>query len=88
MLRTAQYRLIPWFPVAAGMLAQPGGKLDEIAKRHGATVAQLSIAWLLNRSAVILSIPGTSSVAHLEENMKAANLALPQAELKVIEKAA
>jgi aryl-alcohol dehydrogenase-like predicted oxidoreductase len=79
---------IPWFPVAAGKLARPGGKLDEIAKRHGATVAQLSIAWLLHRSAVILPIPGTSSVAHLEENMKAADLALSEAEMKEIEKAA
>jgi len=79
---------IPWFPVAAGKLAQPGGKLDEIAKRHGSTVAQLSIAWLLHRSAVILPIPGTSSVAHLEENMKAAQLALSEAEMKEIEKAA
>ena len=79
---------IPWFPVAAGKLARPGGKLDEIAKRHGATVAQLSIAWLLHRSAVMLPIPGTSSVAHLEENMKAAHLALSKAEMKEIEKAA
>ncbi len=79
---------IPWFPVAAGKLAQPGGKLDQIAKRRGATVAQLSIAWLLHRSAVILPIPGTSSVAHLEENMKAAQLALSEAEMKEIEKAA
>ena len=79
---------IPWFPVAAGKLARPGGKLDEIAKRHGATVAQLSIAWLLHRSAVMLPIPGTSSVAHLEENMKAAHLALSEAEMKEIEKAA
>ena len=79
---------IPWFPVAAGKLARPGGKLDEIAKNHGATVAQLSIAWLLHRSAVILPIPGTSSVAHLEENMKAADLALSETEMKEIEKAA
>jgi pyridoxine 4-dehydrogenase len=79
---------IPWFPVAAGKLARPGGKLDEIAKRHGATVAQLSIAWLLHRSAVMLPIPGTSSVAHLEENMKAAHLALSEVEMKEIEKAA
>jgi len=79
---------IPWFPVAAGKLAQPGGKLDEIAKRHGSTVAQLSIAWLLHRSPVILPIPGTSSVAHLEENMKAADLSLSEAEMREIEKAA
>jgi pyridoxine 4-dehydrogenase len=79
---------IPWFPVAAGKLARPGGKLDEVAKRHGATVAQLSIAWLLHRSAVMLPIPGTSSVVHLEENMKAADIALSEAEMKEIEKAA
>ena len=78
---------IPWFPVAAGKLARPGGRLDEIAKRHGATVAQLSIAWLLHRSAVMLPIPGTSSVAHLEENMKAAHIALSEADMKEIEKA-
>jgi pyridoxine 4-dehydrogenase len=79
---------IPWFPVAAGKLARPGGKLDEIAKRHGASVAQLSIAWLLHRSAVMLPIPGTSSVAHLEENMKAALVRLTEAEMNEIEKAA
>jgi pyridoxine 4-dehydrogenase len=79
---------IPWFPVAAGKLARPGGKLDKIASRHGATVAQLSIAWLLHRSAVMLPIPGTSSVAHLEENMKATQIALTEAEMKEIEKAA
>src|SRR6202034_3418447 len=65
---------IPWFPVAAGKLAQPGGKLDAIAKRHGTTIAQLSIAWLLHRSPVMLPIPGTSSVTHLEENLKAAEI--------------
>jgi pyridoxine 4-dehydrogenase len=79
---------IPWFPVAAGKLAQPGGKLDAIAKRHGATVAQLSVAWLLHRSSVMLPIPGTSSVAHLEENLKAAEIFLSDSELKEIEKAA
>jgi pyridoxine 4-dehydrogenase len=79
---------IPWFPVAAGKLAQPGGKLDAIAKGHGATVAQLSIAWLLHRSPVMLPIPGTSSVAHLEENLKAAEILLSDAELKEIESAA
>jgi pyridoxine 4-dehydrogenase len=76
---------IPWFPVAAGALAKPGGKLDKIAKRHGVTVAQLSVAWLLHRSPVMLPIPGTSSVAHLEENMKAAEVSLSDAEMKEIE---
>lgn len=79
---------IPWFPVAAGKLAKPGGKLDEISKRHGATVSQLSLAWLLHRSPVMLPIPGTSSVAHLEENMKAAEVSLSTAEMAEIEAAA
>ncbi|HYY31794.1 MAG TPA: aldo/keto reductase [Chthoniobacterales bacterium] len=79
---------IPWFPVAAGKLTQPGGKLDTIAKRHGATIAQLSIGWLLHRSSVMLPIPGTSSTAHLEENLKAAEIFLSDAELREIESAA
>jgi pyridoxine 4-dehydrogenase len=78
---------IPWFPVAAGKLARPGGKLDQVAKRHGSTVSQISLAWLLHRSPVMLPIPGTSSVAHLEENLKAANLSLSEAEMKEIETA-
>jgi len=79
---------IPWFPVAAGKLARPGGKLDELAKRHEVSVSQLSIAWLLHRSPVMLPIPGTSSVAHLEENMKAVEISLSEAEMKEIEDAA
>jgi pyridoxine 4-dehydrogenase len=78
---------IPWFPVAAGKLARPGGKLDQVAKRDGATVSQLSLAWLLHHSPVILPIPGTSSVAHLEENMKAAELSLSADDMKAIEEA-
>ncbi len=79
---------IPWFPVAAGKLAQPGGKLDQAAQQHGATVAQLSLAWLLHRSPVMLPIPGTSSIAHLEENMKAAELELSDSEWAELEAAA
>ncbi len=79
---------IPWFPVAAGELAKPGGKLDEAAKKHGATVSQLSLAWLLHHSPVILPIPGTSSVEHLEENVKAADVTLSDSEWKEIEAAA
>jgi len=79
---------IPWFPVAAGKLAQPGGKLDEAAKKHGATVSQLSLAWLLHRSPVMLPIPGTSSVKHLEENIAAADVKLSAAEWKEIEASA
>lgn len=79
---------IPWFPVAAGKLARPGGKLEAAAKAHGATISQLSLAWLLHRSPVMLPIPGTSSVAHLEENIAAAGVNLSAAEWKEIEDAA
>lgn len=78
---------IPWFPVASGKLAQPGGKLDEISKKHGASVSQLSIAWLLHRSPVMVPIPGTSKVKHLEENVKAADVELSDAEMQEIEAA-
>lgn len=79
---------IPWFPVAAGKLAQTGGVLDTAAKKHGATVSQLSLAWLLQHSPVILPIPGTSSIAHLEENIKSAEVTLSDAEWAEIEAAA
>jgi pyridoxine 4-dehydrogenase len=65
---------IPWFPIAAGDLAEPGGPVDEIAKRHDATPVQVALAWLLARAQVVLPIPGTSSVSHLEENMGGASL--------------
>jgi pyridoxine 4-dehydrogenase len=71
---------IPWFPVATGRLARPGGPLDAAARRHRATPAQLALAWLLRRSPVVLPIPGTSSVAHLEENAAAAGVALTDEE--------
>jgi aryl-alcohol dehydrogenase-like predicted oxidoreductase len=71
---------IPWFPVAAGKLAKGSGALAELAKRHGASVAQISIAWLLHRSPVMLPIPGTSSVKHLEENVAAGNLKIDEKE--------
>ena len=76
---------IPWSPVAAGKLAQPGGKLDAAAKAHGATVSQLSLAWLLHRSPVMLPIPGTSSVEHLEQNVGAVEVKLTDAEWNDIE---
>ena len=79
---------IPWYPVAAGKLAQPGGVLDSAAKKHNATVSQLSLAWLLHHSPVILPIPGTASIAHLEENVKSAEVKLSQAEWAEIEAAA
>jgi pyridoxine 4-dehydrogenase len=77
---------IPWFPVGAGKLAQPGGPLDQVARRHGASVAQLSIAWLLHHSPVMLPIPGTSRVAHVEENIASAGLHLDDAEWSALEK--
>jgi pyridoxine 4-dehydrogenase len=68
---------IPWFPIAAGDLASPGGPLDAVARQHpGASTGQLALAWLLRRSPVMLPIPGTGSVAHLEENLAAADLVL------------
>ncbi len=67
---------IPWFPIAAGKLAQPGGTVHEVAQAVGATTSQVALAWLLGRSQVVLPIPGTSSVAHLEENCAAAGIAL------------
>lgn len=79
---------IPWFPVAAGKLAQPGGKLDTVAKNHHATVSQLSLAWLLHRSPVIVPIPGTSSVEHLEENVKSQDVELSDSEWQELEAAA
>ncbi len=79
---------IPWFPVAGGKLAAPGGPLDEAAKKHGATVSQLSLAWLLHRSPVMLPIPGTSSVKHLEENVAAVNVTLSDEEWTQLENAA
>jgi len=76
---------VPWFPVAGGKLARPGGPLDAMAKKHEATIAQLSLAWLLHRSPVMLPIPGTSSVKHLEENIAAASLKLEPNEWNEIE---
>ncbi|MEO6002516.1 MAG: aldo/keto reductase [Opitutus sp.] len=83
-----QVGFIPWFPIAAGELTRAGGRLDQIAKRHGATVAQLALAWLLHRSPVMLPIPGTSSVSHLQENIGAVALQLSAAEWDEIEIAA
>jgi pyridoxine 4-dehydrogenase len=75
---------IPWFPLATGRLAEPGGPLDRIAKRHDATPAQIALAWLLARSPVMLPIPGTSSVEHLEENVAAARIELSADEVREI----
>ena len=79
---------IPWFPLAAGKLAEPGGPVAEIAERHDATPGQVALAWLLGYSPVMLPIPGTGSVAHLEENVAAASLQLTAAELSQLDAAA
>ena len=78
---------IPWFPLNVGKLARPGGPLDEAAKRHDAAPGQLALAWLLARSPVMLPIPGTGSVAHLEENVAAAGLQLEPEELEALTEA-
>jgi pyridoxine 4-dehydrogenase len=78
---------IPWFPLAAGDLAKPGGAVDAAAKAHGATAGQVALAWLLQRSPVILPIPGTGSVAHLDENVAAAGLQLSGEEFARLDEA-
>ncbi|HEU0195583.1 MAG TPA: aldo/keto reductase [Nevskiaceae bacterium] len=71
---------IPWYPLSGGQLSRPDSPLAKIAKAHGATPAQVSIAWLLRRSPVIIPIPGTTRVEHLEENAAAASIELSDAE--------
>jgi aryl-alcohol dehydrogenase-like predicted oxidoreductase len=75
---------IPWFPMATGQLARSGGPLDTLAKEHGASPSQLALAWLLRRSPVLLPIPGTSRVAHLEENIRAAQVTLTDAQVQAL----
>ena len=79
---------IPWFPLAAGDLAQPGSVLSQIAKRLGATTSQVALAWTLKRSPVMLPIPGTSRVDHLEENLAAANLVLRDEDFEELDRQA
>jgi aryl-alcohol dehydrogenase-like predicted oxidoreductase len=75
---------IPWFPLATGELSKQDGPLAEAAKRHDATPSQLALAWLLKRSPVMLPIPGTSSVAHLESNTAAAGIELTDDEFEAL----
>lgn len=79
---------IPWAPIAAGGLAKPGGPVDQIARATGATPGQVALAWLLARSPAMLPIPGTSRVAHLEENVAAAGLQLDEQQLAELSAAA
>jgi aryl-alcohol dehydrogenase-like predicted oxidoreductase len=78
---------IPWFPLATGELAKPGGPLAALADSHGATPSQLALAWLLHRSPVVLPIPGTSTVAHVEDNIAAAGISLSDDEFAALEAA-
>ncbi len=78
---------IPWYPLAAGALTNHGGTLDTIAKKHDATQGQIALAWLLKRSPVMLPIPGTSKVAHLEQNTAAAQIKLSDADFDALDKA-
>ncbi len=77
---------IPWFPLGSGSLARPGGPLDQIAADLDAAPAQIAVAWLLRRSPAIVPIPGTSSVAHLEENVAAAGLELGDEQFAALER--
>jgi pyridoxine 4-dehydrogenase len=78
---------IPWYPLGAGNLARPGGVLDAIARRRGARPAQIALAWILKRSKVMLPIPGTSKVAHLDENVAAAEVKLTDDDFAALERA-
>lgn len=79
---------IPWFPLATGRLARRGGPLDSLALRRGVSPSQLSLAWLLHRSPCVLPIPGTSKVAHLEENVAAALIDLSDEDAELLDRAA
>jgi aryl-alcohol dehydrogenase-like predicted oxidoreductase len=79
---------IPWWPLAVGRLADAGGALAASAERTGATPSQVALAWLLHRSPVVLPIPGTSSVRHLEENLGAATVSLGEDEMRALDEAA
>lgn len=76
---------IPWFPLAAGKLTRPGALVDRIAKAHGATASQVALAWLLRHNRVILPIPGTLHVSHLEENVAAARLSLTPKDIRQLD---
>lgn len=78
---------IPWFPLSSGRLTAPGGRLEQIGKAHNATAGQIALAWLLARSPVLLPIPGTSSVTHLEENVATADIALSPEEFDLLDAA-
>ena len=84
----ASIGFIPWFPLATGDLARSRGPLEELASSHGATPGQLALAWLLARSPIMMPIPGTSSIEHLEENLAAERISLDDDELERLAAAA
>jgi pyridoxine 4-dehydrogenase len=84
----AEIGFIPWFPLATGDLARPGGPLDELARAHEATPSRLALAWLLARSPNMLPIPGTSSIEHFEENLAAERISLDEDEVERLAAAA
>jgi aryl-alcohol dehydrogenase-like predicted oxidoreductase len=78
---------LPWYPLGAGALANARGKLADVARRRGATPSQIALAWLLRRSLVMVPIPGTSSIAHFEENLVAIKLRLSEEEFATLSRA-
>ena len=83
---SAKIGFIPWYPLASGDLARPGGSLDRVAKELKATPSQVALAWLLKRSPVMLPIPGTASIAHLDENARADALSLTREQFNTLGK--
>jgi aryl-alcohol dehydrogenase-like predicted oxidoreductase len=83
-----QIGFIPWFPLASGNLARPGTALDAIVRKTGATPSQIALAWVLKRSPVMLPIPGTSQAAHLEDNVRAAEITLSDEDFNALDKQA
>jgi aryl-alcohol dehydrogenase-like predicted oxidoreductase len=79
---------IPWYPLAAGDLARPGSTLDEIARKAGASTSQVALAWVLKRSPVMLPIPGTGKVVHLEDNVRAAGIEMSDADFQALDRQA
>lgn len=81
----AQIGFIPWFPLAAGSLTQPGSLLDGIARKHNTNPSGIALAWILKRSPMLLPIPGTGSVKHLEENVAAASIQLSDEDFRALD---
>ncbi|MFL5823308.1 MAG: aldo/keto reductase [Solirubrobacteraceae bacterium] len=85
LCRDNELGFLPWFPLATGDLARPGGALDDVAQAHSASPAQVALAWLLQHSQVTLPIPGTSRIDHFQENLQAAELELSEEEVATLD---